>query len=337
MGRFTVTELRTRPLAIEEAEATPDSIGRALSGEDISSFTHVTASYLESRAALADLGRSADIAAMFRRPEADSWARLPDGTSAEAFFVYWRARVRVAIDGPSSIVTLRVRAFRAEDAKWLADRMIANAEALVNRLSLRQKQDALSRARAEAAESDRRLTEATASLVTYRETAGLLDPEREADEIVGLLSTLTAERIRLQNQLKVLSEVMDRDAPRPRALRTRLVRVKEDIARLRADMAAETTSETTLADALGAFEALEIRRRFVARLYGLAQTRLIEAEIDLARQTVFLNLFDPPQLPEEAVFPRRAGFTLIAAAVLLVGWATLALIWASVADHRMES
>lgn len=335
-ARFTVTELHARPLAIADADETADRIGRALSIEEISPYTHVTANYLTSKAALADLAPATDVVAMFQHREADFWARLPSGASAEDLHGYWSKRVRVSIDGPSSIVTLHVRAFRPEDAKQLADTLLLNAEALLNRLAVRQKRDALARARAEATESDRRLAEATAALVAFREDSGHLDPTQEASEVVGLLSALTAERIRLESRLRVLGEVMDADAPRARTLRTQLDRVVQDMASLRSDLASETVANDTLAESLGRFEALEIRRRFVGRLYGLAQTRLIEAEIDLARQTVFLNLFDPPQLPEEPTFPKRWGFTLLATMLLFAGWATLALIWASVADHRLD-
>jgi capsular polysaccharide transport system permease protein len=335
-ARFTVRELRPSPLSLETPERARATPVATMGEDEVSSFTHVAASYLESRALLRDLGEEIDVAAMFRVAQADPWARLPREASAEARYDYWRDRLRVSIDRTSGIVTLELRAFRPEDARRLAEAMLARAEALVNALSLRQKRDALARARAEAAESDRRLDEAIAALSAFRDGAGVLDPAREADETVRLLASLSAERIRLQSRLRVLSEVMDRDAARARELRTRLATLRGDIARLRDSLAADATADANLAGALGRYEALEIRRRFAARLYEVAQTRRIAAEIDLARQSIFLNVFDPPQLPEESRYPRRAAFTAITVLALAVGWAVLALVWASVADHRMD-
>ncbi|GMG80815.1 capsule polysaccharide transporter [Paralimibaculum aggregatum] len=335
-ARFTLRETRARPLGFEAAEGAPERIGSGLATETVSHFTHVAASYLESRALLADLGAVLDVDAMFRRPEADFWARMPEGLPAEARFDYWRERVRVAVDGPSGIVSLQIRAFRPEDALALADAAVARAEALVNALSLRQKADAVARAEAEAAESERRLQASIAALSAFRDREGLLDPGQEGAETVRLLSQLTTERIRLESELRVLDRVVDGDAARARALRTRLASITGDIAQLRDQLGSGAAADASLAAALGRFEALEIRRRFAAKLYGLAQTRRINAEIDRARQSVFLNLFDPAQRPERSDHPRRAAFTLLAFLGLSAGWAILALIWASVADHRLD-
>ncbi len=335
-ARFTVREAATRPLRLEDADRAPDRLGSALATAEISPFTHVVASYLDSPALLSDLSARFDIPAIFRRPEADAWSRLPDGVSAEALAAYWADRIRVWVDGPSGIVSLEIRAFRPADAEALARAAIDRAEALVNRLALRQKADARARALAETAAAEARLADTTRALARFRDTARVVDPAREGAATVDLLADLEAERIRLEAQRRVLASVATEDAARGRALETRLTALRADIARLRDLLAADATRDRNLAAALGRFEELEIRRRVAARLFGLAETRLIGAEIDLARQTVFLNLFDPPRRPEEPSHPRRAALTLLWAVTLAAGWAILALIWAAVADHRLD-
>lgn len=334
-ARFTVEEAGARPLAAEPGEDRPEDPA-LVAGERISPLTHVTASYLSSRALMADLRATIDLDARLARADRDVWERLAPGASAEAAYRNWRRRVRVAVDGPSGIVTLEVRAFSPEDAHRIAAAMLARTEALVNRLALRRKREALAAARAEAAESERRLDAAIARLAALRGREGLLDPAQEAEETLRVLAGLTAERIRVDSRLRVLDRLGTAEAAQARRLRTRRESLTADIAELRAQLADAGRADATLAAALARFEELEIRRRFAARLYGLAQSRAIAAEIDLARQSIFLNLFDPPQMPEEARYPRRVAFTLLAAAVLSVGWAILALIWASVADHRLD-
>lgn len=336
-ARLTVREIQTRPLSLEDAERTPERIGGLLATDAVSAMTHVVASYLTSPALLDELRREMAFDALFRREDADFWARLPDDASTEDVYEYWQDRVRVAVDGTSGIVTLRVRAFAPEDALRLAGEMLGRAELLVNRLSARQKRDALARAEAEADESERRLQASIDALSAFRSRERLLSPVQEADETVRLMATLSTERIRIESQLRVLSAVVEGDPIRARTLRARLDKVTADIAALRDRLAADSGEDRTIATALGQFEELEIRRRFAARLFGLAQTRRIEAEIDLARQSVFLNVFDPPLLPEESRYPQPLAFTLIALASLTAGWAILALIWASVADHRMDA
>lgn len=336
-AQFTVRETRAKPLSFEETEGAPDRVGSGFATETVSHFTHVAASYLESRALLDDLAHQFDVREFFQRPEADHWARLPPNARAEELLDYFQDRTRVSVDGPSGIVTFKLRAFRPDDALALSSAALTHAEQLINRLALRQKREALSRAEAEAAESDRRLQASIAALSAFRDTSGLLDPEQEGAETVQLLSQLTTEKIRLESELRVLESVVNLDAARARALKKRIAKIVQDMAQLRDQLASGATADDNLAAALGRFEELEIRRRFAAKLFGLAQTRLIDAEIDLARQSVFLNVFDPPVKPDASNFPKRGAFLALAFVALTIGWAILALIWASVADHRLDA
>lgn len=334
-ARFTVQALSTRPLVLSRGEREA-GLGHALARPRATHHTHVAASFLDSGASLAALEGRMDVAAMFRVPEADWISRLADGASAEEREAHWRRRLRVSVDGPSGIVTLEIRAYRPGDAVRLAEGLLAETEALLNRLSRRQKRDALARAEAEAHAGEMRLRRTIAALAEAQRREHRLDPEREADATLGLLTELTAERIRLETRLAVLETARTGDGARAETVRTRLGTVRGDLAELRASMATDAGTEPTLAAALGRFEELEIRRRFAARLYGLAQTRLIEAEIDLVRQSLFLNVFDPPRLPEEPTYPLRLTSSVLAALALTAGWGILALIWAAVADHRLD-
>ncbi len=336
-ARFTVEEIGTHPVAAEPDGAPPETGADVLAGDSTSPLTHVAASYLASRSLLAELRRTIGLDAMLARAEGDLWARLPQGATAEAAYRHWRGRVRVSVDGLSGIVTLEVRAFTAEDTHRIAEAMLEHAEALLNRLSVRRKGEELGAARAEAAWSERRLASAISELTALRGREGLIDPSQEADETMRVLAQLTTERIRIGSRLNVLDRLGTADATQAQRLRTRVEHLTTEIAELRTGLADAGRADATLAAALARFEELEIRRRFAARLYGLAQARVIAAEIELARQSVFLNLFDPPQLPEDPSYPHRLAFTLLSAAVLAVGWAILALIWASVADHRLDA
>ncbi len=335
-AQFTVHETSSRPLRLEDDDTTGLRLGQQGGADEVSTFTRVVASYLDSTALLRELSEELDIAAIYRRPEADFWARLPEPAAAETLEAYWRSMIRVAVGGQSGIVRLEVRAFRPQDARDLADGALAAAEALVNRLAHRHKADALDRATAEAAEAERRLARSVAALSEFQNAQGLLDPAREGGATLDLLGQLTTERIRLKSELRVLEQVVAPDAARARSLRSRIDTVTRDIADLRAGLADKATEDGNLAAALGRFEELEIRQRFAARLYGLSQARRIGAEIAMARQSVFLNLFDPPRLPETPSHPRRLALILIATAVLTAGWAILTLIVAAIADHRLD-
>lgn len=333
VSKFTVRETAVAALSTEGASAGAGLDGYSHDGP--SPFVGVAASYITSPAILDDLASVLDVAAILRRPEADFWARLPEAASREERLHYWRRHVRTSIDRLSGIVTLRVRAFRPEDARSLSEAIIAATERLVNDLSHRQRLDALARARDEAGLAQTRLESAAAAVTRLRDSARMLDPVEEAGETLRLLTDLTAERIRLDVQLRSLEGSLQADAARLRQLRDRRDLVARDIAELRASLAGQATADANVAAALARFEVLETERAFAVKLYEIAELRLIAARIDLARQPVYLHVFEPPTLPEDSLYPERIPFTVLAVCALAVLWAIGALVWASVEDHRM--
>lgn len=332
-SKFTVRETAIAALSTEA-----DSEGAGLTGysaDGPSPFVGVAASYIVSPAILEDLTGAIDVRALLRQPEADFWARLPEDASREDLLDHWRRHVRISIDRLSGIVTLRVRAFRPHDAQSLSVEIIAATERLVNELSRRQRLDALDRARAEAELAQARLMQSVDAVTRLRDRARMLDPVEEATETLRLLTDLTAERIALDVEVRSLEGALEADGARLRQLRDRRDLVARDIASLRASLAGRATAEANVAAALARFEVLETERAFAAKLYEIAEIRLIAAEIDLARQSVYLHVFEPPVLPEDSLYPERWPFTILAFCALGVLWAIGALVWASVADHRM--
>ena len=81
---------------------------------------YIVTSYIQSRAIVDNLNKTLNLREIFRRPEADFWARLKRNASIDELTDYWKTMVSTYIDAPSGIVTLQVRAFRPDDAVALA-------------------------------------------------------------------------------------------------------------------------------------------------------------------------------------------------------------------------
>ena len=97
------------------------------------------ADYMASHDGLRALQESIGVADLWRRPEADAIARLPDHPAAEDFFDYYSNRVQISIDSTTSLGQVRVRAFRPEDARLIAEKLLMLGEDVVNHFSDRQR------------------------------------------------------------------------------------------------------------------------------------------------------------------------------------------------------
>jgi capsular polysaccharide transport system permease protein len=294
---------------------------------------HIVAEYLRSRAAVEDIGRMLDLNTIFRRPGLDFWARLKEEPKAEELHSYWSKMLRTSVDGPSGILTISIRAFRPEDARALAEACVRVSEDLVNRISERARTDAVRKAEEEVRRADGLVQQALRDLRAFRDKEGILDPGAAASATSQLLLGVISERGKLQTDMFVMSRALDSNAPTVRALKDRIDAMDSQIEQLRGELTNKSEQARTLSAALVRFEQLEIQRIFAEKLFAMAQGGLERARMRAQQQQVYLTVFVPPYLPEEARYPERLAMSLVIPLGLMVLWSIFALTGLAIEDH----
>jgi capsular polysaccharide transport system permease protein len=327
-ARFAV-----RAASIDWGADKPKSSSVASAPDVADQDAFIVADYIKSRAIVDDVSKSIDLREVFRRPEADFWARLGDKTSAEELAKYWDSMVFASVDGPTGIVTVRVKAFRPDDALALANAIIKASEALANEISVRLRADAMRMAEREVRGAEARVLSSLADLRSFRDQAGFIDPSAQATTTGTLLSDLMAQKIKLQNNYFVASRAMSPQAPTVQSLKARLDGLDRQIEEQKAKLTGNPAGATTIASLLPRFEELEIQNKFAERLYTMAQDGLERARQRAEAQSLYVSVFVPPALPEAARFPERFGLSAVIAAALLVLWGIGAFTTAVVEDH----
>lgn len=287
--------------------------------------------YLQSVDSLTELRRHVDVISVWRRPEADFLARLWwEDPPAERLLWYMHRMVTVAYEPSTGITLLQVRAFRAEDARVIAERLLLQAENLVNRLSERGRTDRLRLAHEEVALAERRVLSAREALIAFRERQAALDPAREAaaslEAVIRLEGTVAATRAEMQERLGFMRP----DNPQIHVLRNRIESLEREIAEARRRI---TVGDAAVPLQIATFERLSLEREFAERQLASAIGSLEVARIEAGRQQMYLARIVEPSLAEFALHPRTALILFTMAVVLLalygVGW----LIAAGIREH----
>ena len=294
----------------------------------------VVTNYIRSRAIVDDMASRVNLREIFRRPEADFWARLGANPRIEELVDYWNSMVSTNIDGPSGIVTVYVRAFRPEDALVLSKVIIELSEKLANDISARARNDTMRRAEEEVRRGEAMVTDALAEMRKYRDEQGFINPVSAADSTSKLLMQAMGEKIRAESEFFVATRSMSPTAPTVANLRARMDSADRQIEQLKSKLTGNTPEGRTISNSLVRFEELELKRQFAERLYVMAQGALERARSRAQRQSIFVEVFVPPALPEYAKFPERLALSLLAPLALLVIWGILGLTAAAVEDHR---
>lgn len=277
--------------------------------------------YLYSRDAMKAVMRKVDLRAVYARADADPLTRYnPWGRDTdEAFYRYFKRQLTVAKDDETGITTVSVSAYRAADAKAIMDALVALSEAQINILNVRARRDTLGQAQQTLAQAETGLTNATRALTQYRNASESVDPMKSADAAVDRGATLDQSLATLQVNLRTMLAKAPNNPAIP-AVRERIAALTRQIAQQRGVL---TGGSDGLSAKLGNYEDLKVRQDLAAKIYETAQAQMETARQEAIRQQIYIGTIVRPNLPDEAIEPRRWRYFFTVA--LLSCWTFLML------------
>ncbi len=305
--------------------------GPNLAGEDAG----IIASYIHSRAAIEDVSRQVDVRAIFQRPEADFWARLPSNATAEELTKYWNSMIGVYVETSSGIVQVSASAFRSQDALDLTKAILAASEKLANSLNLKMQADQTRLAEDEVRRSEGGVRFALADLTSFRNAQHLIDPVDSAKSTGELLLQLMGDKIETEGKLYVMQRAQGANAPGITGIKARLDSINTHVLELQNQMAGDKQTSKNMAATMARFEELELKKLFSEKMFEFARQGLERARLASIRQSIYLAVFVQPTLPQDFSYPERYVDLFFVLLVCFMTWSSGAVITASVLDHRL--
>jgi BexC/CtrB/KpsE family polysaccharide export inner-membrane protein len=305
------------------------SVGFSNAGDEI----FATQDYVVSRDALRALNQKDAVERAYTRPGISVFDRFnPLGWngSFEDLYEYYRDKVGIEHDAKSSITTLSVMAFSAEDAFRFNKQLLAQAEGLVNRLNSRGQNDLVEYAKRETEEAEQAGLSASRELARYRDQRGVIDPERQATVQLQMVSKLQDELIGARTQLAQLRALAPENPQIP-VLETRIGALTREIA---AALGQVTGASSSLSATAVRYQRLQLEREFAEKRLTAALTSLQEARNEARRQQAYVERIVQPSLPDEAQQPRRLRGILATFVLGLVAFGVLTMLLAGIREHK---
>ncbi len=289
--------------------------------------------YLTSHDVVQTLRRQLDLVERFRRPEADVLSRLPsDNPTPENLLRYYRKQVDVHFDQETSITTLKVRAFRPEDAYQITRALLTLGEHRVNVMNTRSYQDAVSLSRNQRDEAERDLKDLQQKLTAFRQIGRDVNPTGSAEAQITLVSKLTQDLSAAQSQLATTVQLIGNRNPQADALRQQVRSLSAQVNAQRSKLAG---GGNTIAAGLGNYEALNMQQSFLAKRYDAASAAYEAARQQAVRQQLYVVRVVDANMPVKSQYPKRALSLLTMLAALLVIYGIGWLIAAGVREHAV--
>ena len=295
------------------------------SGDD----SNIVRDYILSRDMLVELEERLSLRAHYSSESVDAFSRLSKDASEEAFLDYYRTMVEVTME--FDITTLSVRAFEPELAQNIGENLIALSEALVNGLSDRIIKDTLRFARTEVDLAESRVKHASDAVTLFRKERQSIDPGEETSAVLGIVTMLEGAVANARAELAQAETFMRRDSAQVRNLRARVAAVERQVTLERQRLAGEDGSDLTRL--IEGYEPLILDQKLAEQRYASALISMEVSRAEAQRKQRYLVAFIAPQMPDEAVEPRRLlkVATVFAAATLIFGVG--GLVMAAIEDH----
>lgn len=327
--RFTVrASTSARPV---DAVARFSGIPSALPAQD----TRVIASHLTSRGMLDRLETQFDFGRLFGRDGIDRHARLGGNPTAEEKLDTWKRMASASISPRSDIVTIKVRAFSAVEARDLNRAVVTASEELVNEMNDRIWKDSTGAAREEVAQASAQLAQARIRMQAVRNAAGILTVAGASTSFSSLSMQLEGELADLENDYKSNRDLISDQAPHMRVMASRIDARKRQLQTLRDQVAGTDSTLPSLADRSTEFAEAELEQKLAEDRLAISIATLEHLQAMSQQKLLYLDPFLQPTLPDEARYPRRVLWIAIVLAASVLLFAALSALL-SVVRSRLD-
>ena len=304
--------------------------GFSHSSEDI----YTVQDFILSRDAIKLLEDNFGIIKTYSNPKIDRFSRFAGidwDDSFEAFlFYYRRAIVALDIGGASPDATLTVRAFSAEDAYRINEKLLEMSEDLVNQLNERGRQDMIGFAGNDVASAEKLAKGAALALSTFRNQKNVMDPESQSAIQLQLIAKLQDEMIATKSRLIQLQSFAS-NGPQVPYLQRQMKILQQEIDEETDRVAG---GKRSLAEKASQFQRLTLERDYADKQLSSALASLEAARNEALRKQLYLERVVQPNKPAVAIEPRRIRSVFVTFVLGLIAWGILTILLASIREHR---
>lgn len=310
-------------------------VGEILQGSGLTHSqddTYSVHDYILSRDALRELDAKLGVRKAFTSKKVDPINRFPGlywDDSFERFYLYYGKHVTVEYDSASSITTLTVRAFTAQDAQQINDLLLQMSEGLVNKLNDRSRRDLIHYAEDEVNTATGKATAAAVALFDYRSKHEIFEPDKQAEIQLESVSKIQEDLVSTEAQLAQLQKLSPNN-PQIIGLESRVQTLGHAI---ETEGAKVTSKKGSFSARAPNFERLTVESEFADKQLGIALADLETARNEALRQQLYLERLVQPSLPDKAMEPRRIRSVFTVLLLGLIAWGVVSLLIAAIREH----
>lgn len=305
------------------------SIGFNASSDD----SYLVRDYLTSRDAVRNLKNDLNVQKRYSNDMIDVLSRFGTfgDTTFENFYEYFNKKVKIVYDSASSISTLKIEAYTAEDAQQINEALLRMSEDVINKINSNAKTDILSASQKEVNDAQQASILTATELAKYRVENEVFNPEGQSMIVLQEISKLQDALIQAETQL-VQARALTPENPQIPAMESRIKSLKDSIAEK--SQSVTGAENASLSNRSVEYQNLQLKKELADKQLAAAMATYEQAKNDFNKKQLYLERIAKPSLPDAAIKPERLKNILSGFVFGLLLWGVLRLFVAGVKEHR---
>lgn len=305
------------------------SIGFNASSDD----SYLVRDYLTSRDAVQNLKNDLGVQEKYSADSVDWVSRF--GTfgdpTFEHFYEYFNKKIKVVYDPASSISSLQVEAYTAEDAQKINEELLKMSEVVINKINGNAKNDILIAAEKEVQEAQNASKQAAINLAQYRVKNEVFNPEGQSMILLQEISKLQDALIQTETQL-IQAKQLTPDNPQIKSMQARIKTLNDSIREKSAKVIG--SKDGSLSNRSVEYQRLQLEKELADKRLMSVMASHEQAKTEFNKKQLYLERLAQPSLPDEATKPKRFKSILSGFIFGLLAWGVLRLFVAGVREHN---
>ncbi|SAK56502.1 lipopolysaccharide biosynthesis protein [Caballeronia hypogeia] len=264
---------------------------------------------------------------------ADPWYHLSPGASKEELLKYFQKMVSAQFNETTGLLTVQVEAFDSDFAKKTLATVISESDRFVNDISHRLASEQVNFAEGELDRARRNYEERQDALLHFQGEHNVLDARQSAMAKNDVITGLQAELIKQNTSLRAMHAMLSDDSPQVRQQKIQIAALQQQIDAEEKKLVA-TNANNRMNVVASRYETLQLNAGIAQETYKASVASLQSARIDATRKLRSLVVVINPNMPDEALFPRRVYSLFTTLVILLLIFGVVHFVIATINDHK---
>lgn len=257
------------------------------------------------------------------------WQRRP---SIEWLHRHFLGRTSVEFDEYAGVLMIRVEAYDAGTAQAIAKTMVAAGEQFMDEMARKLAREQVGYLEKQVRQNAERAIAARQAVVAYQNRKGMVSPEAAAENLIGIIGRLEAQRAELQTERNALQSYLVPTHPSIVQINQQLAAIERQIAGEQAKLAAPAGK--TLNRTVEELQRLQLEAEFQQEVYKSTLAALEKGRVEATRTLKKLSVLQAPHLPEYPLQPKRIYNIIVYTLLSFLVAGVLKLLVAAIRDHQ---